>query len=51
MDWDMHTKFDSWTTESKKIFNKLILNPQWYGDTEGCSEALDNISIKKQVYK
>jgi len=34
MDWDMNTKFDSWVTDSKNLFNKLILNPDWYGDTK-----------------
>jgi hypothetical protein len=33
MDWDMNTKYTKWTNESKKLFNDLILNDQWYGDT------------------
>ena len=33
MDWDMNTKYTKWTNESKKLFNELILNDQWYGDT------------------
>ena len=49
MDWDMHTKFDSWTTDSKKIFNKLILNPQWYGDTESAPKPW-TISALKNKY-
>ena len=49
MDWDMNTKYDSWTKESKKLFKKLILNPDWYGDTKDAPKPWQ-ISEIKDIY-
>ena len=47
MDWDLNTKYDSWTKESKKLFDKLHLH--WYGDTTDAPKPW-TISALKDKY-
>ena len=47
MDWDLNTEYDSWTKESKKLFDKLHLH--WYGDTTDAPKPW-TISALKDKY-
>ena len=49
MDWDLNTKYDSWTKESKKLFNDLHMSTQWYGDTTDAPKPW-TISALKDKY-
>lgn len=49
MDWDLNTKYDSWTKESKKLFNNLHMSTQWYGDTTDAPKPW-TISALKDKY-
>jgi len=48
MDWDLNTKYDSWTKESKQLFKDLYLNPQWYGDTKDAPKPWTISEIKNK---
>ena len=49
MDWDLNTEYDSWTKESKKLFNDLHMSTQWYGDTTDAPKPW-TISALKDKY-
>ena len=49
MDWDLNTKYNSWTKESKKLFNDLHMSTQWYGDTTDAPKPW-TISALKDKY-